>query len=71
MSAEIIPLGMPEPGEEIEVIVRYRGQEYTITHGVVETVSLDREITAQRWSPFGIGRYESSGIETLKIVVRR
>jgi hypothetical protein len=71
VSAEIVPYGMPEKGEEIVVLVRYRGQEFTMTHGTVETVRIDRDVQQEGWDSGSIGKVVLAGTETLTVVVRR
>lgn len=69
--SDIITLEEPLPeGAEIEVWIRYGGKEFRLSHGVIETVHVDREMEAHRVYGGGLVTLPPTR-ETLTIVVRR
>jgi hypothetical protein len=56
-------------GEEIEVIIRYRGQEFIATQGKVESVSIHRDVDS--YSDGFMYHHYLTGMESLTINLRR
>jgi hypothetical protein len=55
-------------GEEIEIFIRYRGQEYSAGGGLVREVNIQNDVAVRpSWEPYA--QWETTGIKTISITM--